>query len=73
MRGPGLERALQDAAHDEVVPDVEGRQRPLREEPRREGRGEGRVEISIIVNRLAPGVVGLEGEVIAEALRHRGP
>src|SRR5262249_49750309 len=46
----GPERALKNAAQDEVVPDVEGRKRPLGEEPRREGRREGRVEIGLVVN-----------------------
>src|SRR5262245_34257246 len=64
---PVLERALKDAAEDEVVPDIEGRDRPLRREPRREWRRKGRVEIGLIVNRLAESVIGREQEVVTES------
>src|SRR5262245_49404863 len=41
LAGPGVEWSLEDATEDEVVPDVEGRQRPFGEEPRRKRGREG--------------------------------
>ena len=58
--GAGLERAQEDAADYEVIADIEGRQRSLRTEARGERGRKGGVEVSLIINRLAVGVIGLE-------------
>src|ERR1700752_4033375 len=68
MSRPTLEWTFDHAAEYKVVTNIKSRNRSRGEEPRRERWSKGRIEVGLIVERFAPGVVRLEGEVITKTL-----